>query len=212
MAWERVSALLDETRRATEEATVAMKRLKDVNTSIIGFNAGMEKLLNGVVTAAVALDLDVSKNTQKAVQEKENRSLGSDELHDDVEQDDISETAAVKLPSSSQIQEFFKEKLPKKFHTTLHLKQLEMVLRKISESSNPMKASDIASKTGIGKVQIDEYLSALTKLGEVRRGRNVVRVKANGRAILYRSIQHTSKVKKSEIEPFLAVFLGILKH
>ena len=36
MAWERVSALLDETRRATEEATVAMKRLKDVNTSIIG--------------------------------------------------------------------------------------------------------------------------------------------------------------------------------
>ena len=60
------------------------------------------------------IQLLMNQNTQKAVQEKENISLRSDERHDDVEQDDVSETAAVKLPSSSQIQEFFREKLPKK--------------------------------------------------------------------------------------------------
>eukprot|EP00960_Hanusia_phi_P001238 34190-Hanusia_phi.AAC.7 len=111
MAWERVSALLDETRRATEEATAAMKRLKDINSSILGFNAGMEKLLDGVITAAVALDFDVNK---KATEDKENISSGSHSQQEDEEQEDLSVQAVSRLPSSSQIQEFFKEKLPKK--------------------------------------------------------------------------------------------------
>ena len=72
---------------------------------------------------------------------------------------------------SIKMQALLKDKLPKRFLTQVHLRQLETVMRAVIDAQKPIKAAAIVARTGFGRVQVDDYLAALVKIGELSKER-----------------------------------------